>query len=46
MDAYLDENVGDQVRLLPDLLRGLTRERDRLQDQVICFMALVALPHV
>ncbi len=34
MDDYLDENVGKKVRLLPDLLRSLERERDLLQDQV------------
>ncbi len=34
MDDYLDDNVGDKVRLLPDLLRSLKSERERLQSQV------------
>lgn len=34
MDHFLDESIGDNFKLLPDLLRSLERQRDCLQDQV------------
>ena len=34
MDSFLDENVGSDTRLLPDLLRSLTKEKHELQEQV------------
>lgn len=34
MDNFLDENVGSDTRLLPDLLRSLTKEKNELQEQV------------
>ena len=34
MDDFLDEEIGENVKLLPDLLRGLKKKEDLLQGQV------------
>ena len=33
LDAFLDERVGSDPDLLPDLLESLTKERDELEQQ-------------
>ena len=33
LDAFLDERVGSDPDLLPDLLESLTKERDELEHQ-------------
>ena len=33
MDEFLDDEIGDNIKLLPDLLRGLKKKESVLQDQ-------------
>ena len=35
MDAFLDDEIGESSKLLPDLLRGLRKKEDLLQGQVL-----------
>ena len=34
MDAFLDDEIGESSKLLPDLLRGLRKKENLLQGQV------------
>jgi hypothetical protein len=42
MDEYLDEAVGGNIRLLPDLLRSLRKGEEVLQGEVLMYSKLAA----